>query len=285
MRSKWLLAGLAVLAILAAGCNDEILNTVSPEKLAPPLGLYSVTGDGSVTLHWKASNYGEGRQGFKIFRYAGSYSGTEAPETVPTAFGTVAADSIATTTSAGSFSRTVTGLTNGTTYSFLVVAYKDNGDEISRPSNVVLDTPRRESPTTINLFNGAGNARFLDVAGNPPTPTATSSSGIDILCESFNAGAESRCGMVGQNSARVQDLGFVTDWDEIDQAPAGTGSYPAASHSVEVLPGHVYAVFTGDGYYAKLWVTAITGSYDFTCWVAFQPQAGNNELDAHVPVN
>jgi hypothetical protein len=85
--------------------------------------------------------------------------------------------------------------------------------------------------------------------------------------------------MVGQNGARVQDLGFVENWDEIDAAPLGGGSYPDASYSVQVLPGHVYAVFTGDGHYAKIWVTQVSGTdFGFTCFVAYQPQGGNNNL-------
>jgi hypothetical protein len=85
--------------------------------------------------------------------------------------------------------------------------------------------------------------------------------------------------MVGQNGARVQDLGFVSTWDEIDEAPLGAGSYPDASHSVEVLVGHVYAVFTGDDHYAKIWISSLhLGDFGYTCRVAYQPQVGNNEL-------
>jgi len=286
MRWTRLLAGIAVVATLGAGC-DNTTTTVAPEKLAPPLGLYSVTGDGSVTLHWQASNYGESRQGFEIYQWAGSWSGTEAPETIPTTqFGTTPVVSYVTATSAGSFSKTVTGLTNGTTYSFLVVAYKSDGDELSRPSNIVIDTPRRESLATITLINGSGQLRYLDVAGDPPAATASFSAGVDIMCQSFNAGAGDRSGMVGQNNAQIQDLGYVSSWDEIDTAPAGAGSYPDATHSVEVLDGHVYAIFTGDNHYAKIYIVELnTGNFGFVCNVAYQPQTGNNELDARVPVN
>ena len=61
--------------------------------------------------------------------------------------------------------------------------------------------------------------------------------------------------------------------------PLGAGSYPDATHSVEVLTGHVYAVFTGDNHYAKIWVTGLhAGDFGYTCLVAYQPQAGNNDL-------
>jgi hypothetical protein len=264
-------------AALIASCNDSGVTIANPNDLAPPLGLHSVTADDAVTLIWAASNYGEGRQGFQVYLASGTQSGT--PQEIPAAFGSSPAEQVSTTTAAGSFSVVVDSLANGVTYSFLVVAYKDDGNTLSRPSNIVVDTPRRESPTSVTLINGTGNARYLDVAADPPV-ASTSSSGADIMAQSFNAGAGDRHGMVGQNGAQVQDLGYVSDWDEIDAAPLGSGSYPDASYSVEVLPGHVYAVFTGDGHYAKVWVVSLnTSNFGYTVRVAYQPQGGNSELN------
>jgi hypothetical protein len=263
------------IAGLLASCGDDGLTIANPKDLAPPLGLRSVTEDDAVTLIWEASNYGEGRQGFQVYLASGSQSGT--PQEIPSAFGSSPVEQLATGTQAGSFNVVVDSLVNGVTYSFLVVAYKDDGNTLSRPSNIVTDTPRQESGS-ITLTNGVGNARYVDVAANPPV-ASTSSTGADILAQSFNAGAGDRHGMVGQNGARVQDLGYVSDWDEVDQAPLGSGSYPDASYSVEVLAGHVYAVFTGDGHYAKIWVSSLNASnFGYTVRVAYQPQAGNTEL-------
>jgi hypothetical protein len=265
----------SALAIMGAGCDDNP-TTVSLEDLAPPLGLTSTTGDGAVALRWQASNFGEDREGFYIYQADGTQPTTPG-ESIPGAFGTAAVATLTTSQGSGSFTATVTGLVNGTTYSFLVVAFKDGGDKFSRPSNVISDTPRRES-STIDLINGTGNVRYVNVDADPPS-ASSNSSGADIMCQSFNAGAGDRPGMVGQNGARVQDLGFVSDWDQIGEAPAGSGSYPAASHSVEVLANHVYAVFTGDNHYAKIWVTDLhDGDFGYSCRVAYQPQAGSNEL-------
>jgi hypothetical protein len=261
---------------LTSACDDSV-TTLQPEKLAPPLGLQSVTGSGAVTLSWQASNYGEDRQGFQVYQASGTQPATPT-ESVPSAFGTTPVATLETSQEAGTFTQTVTGLTDGTTYSFLVVAYKNDGNEVSRTSNAVTDTPRRESAGAVDLTNGAGNARFLDVTAEP-LAASTNATGADVLCQSFNAGAGDRPGIVGQNSARVQDLGYVANWDAIDAAPSGAGSYPDATHSVEALENHVYAVFTGDGHYAKLWVTSLhAGDLGFACRVAYQPQAGNNEL-------
>jgi hypothetical protein len=271
---------LALLCLSIAGlivsCNDNGVTIANPKDLAPPLGLESVTKDESVILTWEASNYDEGRQGFQVYQASGTQTGT--PQDIPSAFGTAPVEQIAATASAGSFNVVVDSLLNGVTYSFLVVAYKDDGNTLSRPSNIVTDTPRRESPGTITLINGTGNPRYLDVAADPPV-ASTSSTGADILAQSFNAGAGDRHGMVGQNGARVQDLGYVSNWDEIDAAPLGAGSYPDASYSVEVLPGHVYAVFTGDNHYAKIWIVSLNSSdFGYTVRVAYQPQVGNTEL-------
>lgn len=273
---RWIIP-LALVAMLAGGCDEDGINIADPEDLAPPLGLSSITGDGTVALSWQASNYDEDRDGFYVYQANSAQSGT--PEDIPAAFGTTPVATLTTAQAAGSFGTTVTGLTNGTTYSFLVVAFKDDGDEVSRPSNIVADTPRKESTSTIALINGVGNSRYLDVDTQAAQTLEDVPGESDILCQSFNAGAGDRHGMVGVNGARIQDLGYVGSWDEIDEAPLGLGSYPSADYSVQVLPGHVYAVFTGDGYYAKVYVVSVNGgNFGYTVRVAFQPQQGNNEL-------
>ncbi|MDZ4805931.1 MAG: hypothetical protein SGI90_13810 [Candidatus Eisenbacteria bacterium] len=259
-------------AMLGAGCGDDPVN---PGDLAPPLGLTSITGDGQVVLSWYASNYGEDRDGFHIFQAVGSLSGT--PDEIPVDFGTQPVASLESAEEAGHFTKTVTGLTNGTTYSFLVVAFDD--DRLSRPGNVIGDTPRSESDGSLTLVNGGNNLRYLDVNTQTIQTGEDLPRSSDVLCESFNAGAGVRAGMVGVNGARIQDLGYVSNWDDIDNAPTGVDSYPAAGYSVQVLAGHVYAVFTGDNHYAKVYVTGLNpGNFGYTVRVAYQPQAGNNEL-------
>jgi hypothetical protein len=268
---------LALVAMLGAGCEDDPLDPVNPEDLAPPLGLTSITGSGQVILRWDASNYGEDREGFYVFQAFGRLAGT--PEEIPVDFGTEPVDTLETRQEAGQFTITVTGLTNGTMYSFLVVAFKNDGDGISRPSNVVDDTPRAESAGSLTMVNGGNNLRYLDVNTQTLQTSEDLPQSSDILCQTFNAGAGDRAAMVGVNGARVQDLGYVSSWDDIDKAPDGIGSYPAANYSVQALVGHVYAVFTGDNHYAKVYVTSLSaGNFGYTVSVAFQPQAGNNEL-------
>ncbi|HEX7879725.1 MAG TPA: hypothetical protein VF720_09965 [Candidatus Eisenbacteria bacterium] len=280
---KWLFP-LALVAIISAGCSeDDILDPVDPEDLAPPLGLTSITGDGQVVLSWQASNYDEDRDGFYVFQANGAQT-TNTPEDIPSAFGTSPVATLTTTQDAGEFTQTVTGLANGTTYSFLVVAFKNDGDDVSRPSNIIVDTPREESDGVLALTNGSGN-RFLDVDTQTVQANDDTPNSADVLSQSFNAGAGDRHGMVGVNGARIQDLGYVSSWDEVDDVPTGTASYPATNYSVQVLVGHVYAVYTGDNHYAKVYVTSLnSGNFGYSVRVAYQPQAGNNELNPGGPV-
>ena len=273
---------LCALLLPLAGC-DESTEILNPEDLAPPLGLTSVTGDGKVTLSWQASNYGEDREEFLVYQADGDYEGP-APDDIPGAFGSTPIEALATTQAAGTFTIEVASLINGETYSFLVVAAKNDGSDLSRPSNVVSDTPRDEWPV-VSLVNGATNERYLDVGASPPDPTV-SILNADIQAESFNAGAGDRHGMVGVNGARIQDLGWVASWDDIDEAPLGLGSYPDAAYSVQVLVGHVYAIFTGNGHYAKVYIESLhnpSSDFGYDLRVAYQPDPGNNELAPKIP--
>ena len=269
---------LGSLAVALQGCNTDTL--LSPETLAPPLGLRSITGDGTVTLMWEASNYGESRKGFQIFQAAGSLAANP-PNDIPAAFGTTPVATIPTTTSAGSFSVDVSTLSNGTTYSFLVVAYKNDGTsltDLSNPSNIVTDTPRIETPTALTMMNGGSNPRYLDV--NTRTVSATLTTAMDVQCQSFNAGAGNRAGIVALNGARLADLGFHGSFDEVDKAPLfSEAAYVASTFSLTVKNGYAFAVHTADNHYAKIWITSVNEStFDFTCLVAFQDQANNPEL-------
>lgn len=279
MRFKTVLPAFCLLgafALATTGCDENTL--LSPEKLAPPLGLRSVTGNGKVTLRWQASNYGENRAGFKIYQANGELA-QNAPNSIPVAFGSTPVASVTNSQPAGDFVAEISGLTNGSPYSFLVTAFKGDGvnlDDQSNPSNIVTDRPRQESAGVISMFNGGGSTSYLDLAN--PTPSG-SNSNVDIQCESFTAGAGQRPGIVGANGARIQDMGFVSDWDSVDKAPLGANSYPNAAFSVQALAGHAYAVITGDGHYGKLWLISVDDAgFDFTCRVAYQTAAGNNEL-------
>ncbi len=263
----------------AAGCTQTV-TTAPGDKLSPPLGLASVTGDGSVTLSWYASNYGEHRDAFIVYSFQGGFLSGSLPRDVPAGFAPI--DTFTTRTEASFFSRQEAGLANGTLYTFLVVAYATGSQTRSAPSNFVTDTPRTQAggftgPAVVTLENGP--APFLDLDGFHVLAT-DSDAHADIRARTFDAGGSVREGIVGQNGARIQDLGFMASWDQADKAPVVLASYPDPAFSIPALEGHAYAIYTGDGHYGKIYVTHLFNplqGYGFQCYAAYQTDSGNPE--------
>ncbi|MBD3334075.1 MAG: hypothetical protein GF355_01000 [Candidatus Eisenbacteria bacterium] len=270
-----------VAALVCTGCTDEE-TIVEPEELAPPLGLQSVTMDGGVRLSWWCSNYDD-LDGFKIYMDQGTHAG-DPRQSPPAGFSVV--DSIEVEPPCGEgVMLEVSGLDNGTTYSFLVVAAKDDWRDISHTSNIIEDTPRQESATEMTLWDfdtqpesaGLELSDFAIVDCTTLDAQYNTDSGLgDIMCETFNPGAGTRAWIDGINGGQVQDLGFMSNWDNADMAPPE--GYAAPGHSVEAIFGHVYAVRTGDGHYGKVQVLDIDPELQ---WIevkaAFQPDQDNRE--------
>jgi len=266
--------------------TPDVKVTTSKEKLSPPLGLHSVTGNGEVSLFWYTSNYEETFQGYYIFLASGDQTSQTSDSSLTAAFAIV--DSLPVSgASDGLVSKTIRNLSNGQTYSFAVVAYAYWGEQISYPSNIIKDTPRPEI-TTVTLKS----ASTMQVPGDDsqagfdfntfsvvqvPTAGYTSSNGADIINEAFDPSSQGniRSWLAGMNGGGLQDLGYMTDLDDADVAPAD--GYSEEGKSIAVLAGHVYAVKTGDNHYGKLIITHIGGAPDYTITfnAAFQMQTGN----------
>lgn len=272
--------------VLLQGCEDKITEIISPEKLSPPLGLKSITGDESVVLFWYTSNYESDLDGYFIYQYQGAYGTATVPEDIPAVFHKV--DSIAVSPPSNQVkSRLIGNLSNGTTYSFLVVAAKDDWTKMSQPSNVIYDTPREESAEHDTIYGYAQNKEesgyeLSDFSVTDLTYLAddyTTPLGVgDIICEKFapRPGAD-RVWLAGCNHGQIQDLGYMSDWDEADVAPA-SGYFPSG-YSVQAIEGHVYAVKTGSPRnYGKIHVLEVNIT---DAWVSFkacyQTDPGNRE--------
>jgi hypothetical protein len=277
------LAVVCLLVIGTLGC-DETTSILNPEDLNPPLGLASVTGDGEVVLAWYTSNFEGGLNGYKVYIYVGNLTNLSSRSSIPSGF--TVADSISVSgSSSGKQSIEIDGLVNGQTYSFLVVAAKDDWTDISHTSNIVVDTPRPEVVNVVlkdeNLGQGgcclkfSSSAPYVEVVGKTDP-------GAAIMFESFNAGLGDRSGLVGvQGRAQVQDLGYMANWDSADEAP--TTGYPDSDFSVTAIQFHVYAVKTTGVNYAKIFVSSITGnpgdnSDEVTVWVAYQTDTNNPDF-------
>jgi hypothetical protein len=181
---------------------------------------------------------------------------------------------------------TLTGLDNGQSYSFLVVAAKDEWKDISYTSNIIIDTPRPEvTSLTLKNQNLDQTDCALKFSSAEPYVEIVDFNDADasLMFESFNAGAGARSGLVGvRGGAQVQDLGFMSDWDMADVAP--TEGYPDSDFSVTARANHVYAVkITGaTTNYAKVYISGISGdpadnTDQATVWVAYQTDSNNPE--------
>lgn len=269
------------------GTSQGISVNLSAPQIIPPLGLYSITKDKNVLLFWYTSNYEGDFNGYIVYYYEGDYGNSSPLRRVPHCF--EVADSLSSThPSTGLDSLEIGGLTNGITYSFLVVAACDNWSELSRTSNIITDTPR---PETIGVKVYAyqidktqagfelSDFTIIDLTNLNTSDYTTPTEKGDIMCERFEVipGAGFRPWIDGINGGGVQNMGYMSDWSELDEAP--TDGYSASGHSVVAMMGHVYTIKTGDNHYAKIQITDVA---EDETWIefkaAYQPDAGNTEF-------
>jgi fibronectin type 3 domain-containing protein len=143
----WLAAvALMVLTLVFAGCGGgggaQIALPQLPQPPATPTGVVATAGDGQVTVNW---NTVAGATSYKI------YYGTAA--------GVTSTSASTTKLTATTNSQVVTGLTNGTTYYFVVSALNAGGE--SAVSSEVLATPVPPAPvkpTGVIVSGGDGQA-------------------------------------------------------------------------------------------------------------------------------
>lgn len=271
--------------ILIQGCEEKVTKVLNPEKLSPPLGLKSVTGDSLVTLIWYTSNYEGDLDGYLIYKYVGVYSNSDPKENIPSGF-SVAETLKITGSSHTQVSKTVSGLSNGEDYSFLVVAARDNWTEISHTSNVIFDTPRPETAkydtiyaSSVNIFKSGyelSDFTLADMVDINVSNYSTTDSIGDFICEKFDPGAGYRLWIAGTNNGQLMDLGFMQDWDDADYAPAS--GYASTGFSLTCLIGHVYAIKTGDNHYGKIQITDVRVPDGWIMFKAcYQTDAENRE--------
>jgi hypothetical protein len=280
--------------ILACNGADTIFNTVEKTKLAPPLGLHSITQNGQVTLMWYTSNYEDDFGGYFVFQGNGDLTSQSSDSALGIAFVKVDSvifnlkndDNIQESDAVVSYIRT--GLTNSTTYSFAVVTFnRKDKKKISYPSNIIKDTPRPDiqsivlkSASTNQVSGDDAHAGFdFDTFTIKDVPASgyTNTNSADIINEAFDPSSRGdiRPWLAGMNGAGLQDLGYMNNLDGSDIAPID--GYSEQGKSIAVMLGHVYAVSTGAGKYGKMIITNIdTINYSIQFNAALQQQVGNS---------
>jgi len=225
--------GLA-LVLVAAGCRDRSVAVRDFSPPAAPQGLYSVTGDGSVTLHW-VKNTEPDLAGYRVYRSA-SYNGQYNPLGL---------------TSNTSF--VDNGVTNGTTYFYAVAAYDQAGNESDLSVENDNDTPR-PAGTNLTLAAASTNPGSAGYDFSARVITASTDTAADVF---YNVAGGTRLMVTRDTQTDIQDAGYTNSLDQLDFSPT-TGWSPTGT--AELILGHAYYVFTRDNHFAKFRVTALTAT-------------------------
>ncbi len=244
MKRPWMM--LIAAGLLIAGCHEVTGPGRAP---AAPRGVYSVTGDHQVMLHWLANTESD-VAGYNIYQ-APCSRGSDCPyELVGTASG------------AGSTSFVVTGLGNGETWYYAVSAFDRRGRESDLSYDDVFDTSRPAGyGVTLN------NAGETTSQSDPLTDMYFSSDSVTALMV-----------IPSLSNGGIQDMGTASSLDAVDYAPSAGWS---PTGSAELIVGHNYVVWTRIGspdvHYAKFRVTDLTPHHVTFDW-AYQVAPGNREL-------
>ncbi|MGH7681882.1 MAG: hypothetical protein ACRENN_07835 [Candidatus Eiseniibacteriota bacterium] len=234
-----------------AGCHDDNNTIVAPDP--PPYtveGVRSVTGDGVVTITWRANQESD-IDYYKIYR-----------NFAPTGTFTL----IGTTSDTRYEDRNVV---NGTTYYYALAAVDHAGQEsVDLSFENVFDTPRPEG-TDVTLSNDVADSTvsgwdFSSFARRPSTDSRT---------DMYYAASGGHYLVYVPVDTRIQDSGFI-DLVDVDYAPPSGWS---ADGVVEAIPGHSYIVLTRDNHYAKFAVVMRDDTGMNMDW-AYQVAVDNPEL-------
>jgi fibronectin type 3 domain-containing protein len=237
---------------------DEM--TITPATASVPSGptnLTSTSGSGSVTLHWTASSSGAPTS-YSIYR--GTQSDGEATTPVGTVSGT-------TTT------YTDTGLTNASSYYYVVAA--NNATGVSPDSNEIIATPGVTLPSGTNLaLNQPTYASSIQASGYPATAatdgsfnTRWSSAYSDPQWLLVDLGATHTISTVvlAWESAyakafQIQVSSDAINWTTIYSTTTGTGGTQTLSVSGTGRYIRMYGTVRATGYGYSLWEFQVFGT-------------------------
>ena len=245
------------IALLALGCQDKVTNVTTDRPPNTVDGVYSVTGDGRVTVYWRANQESDIAR-YKVYR-------NNAPTGTFTLLGS--------TPSPGT-SFIDTGVTNGNTYYYAVSAVDLAGQESAELSfENVFDTPRPEGfgVTLTNKFATDATSGW-DFSAQTRRPS------LDLLTDIYYGSQGGHNLVYVPIDTEIQDAGFVALRD-VDFAPPSGWS---ADGQVEAIVGHSYIVLTRDNHYAKFEVKSRDGTAMLLDW-AYQIDVNNPELTRRVP--
>jgi len=261
----------AIVLPLVAGCSENCNECPDPAGTNappfPPVGVFSITGDGQVEICWSDNQENDVVEGYAIYRddnNDGLYDWIADVDWAELCY-------------------TDTDVTNGDTYDYAVLAFDAMNRESDLSYEDVFDTPRPEG----------FNVVLSDYLGQSPTTSgwgfeSRSVQAWDNITTDIYFGTLTDQQTAGDVSyvftaagVDIQDYGYIADADEfavlVDWAPvqgwSNLGRVEAVSH-------HAYIVRVNDGRdnnYAKVWVKSVTRDQVTLDW-AYQEDPGNPEL-------
>ncbi len=255
--SGTLIVAMAMILPIVAGCSEDAVPVRDSAPPFPPDGVFSITGDGLVTIYWN-DNWEIDLAGYDIYRG-------------PEEFGEYTRIG---TTGANTTVYEDRDVVNGETWFYAVVAFDEEGNESELSYESVFDTPRPEGFSLV-LFDylGASSAQsgydFSDVSGIAQAYDAVDT---DIYFGNSN-GVNYIFAAPGSD---IQDYGLIPLID-VDWAPE---SGWAPSGRVEAIPGHSYIVRVagvGKNNFAKIYVSSVSPAQVTLDW-AYQEVDDSPEL-------
>jgi hypothetical protein len=258
-------AAVAALTVpLVAGCEDDDPVVAADYPPFPPDGVFSITGDGVVTISWNPNQEGD-LDGYRVYRGNQDLSGPYFP----------LADVSASQTYYDDYD-----VHNGETWFYAVAAFDRNGHVSDLSAEDVFDTPRPQ-----------GNDLVLVELGQDPLHSGYDFSSLSNLSQSAADGTtdiyfENQAGVnyivCADSGVDIQDYGLIA-LDGADYAPAPSEGGWAPSGKAEAIDRHSYFVriLNGGHYnYAKFYVDGAPSATVTLDW-AYQPstsELGNREL-------
>ncbi len=273
--SRWLRCGrgwilLAALLPTLAGCDDDDdCPCPGPDLTAPaaPRGLYSITGDGQVTLVWLANTEPD-LHGYDVWwstAYDGEYH------------------HIASLDPSGEYYEEYVdqAARNGETYYYAVTAVDLAGNESELSREDVWDTPRPEGIAQVRARHALPSQAGFDFDDGHTYGRVVPADALDadFYYDYLPETGEAFLVVANPQYVLVQDMGYASSFQDIGFAPGATEGW-SPTGVVEAIAGHVYAFRILDhalGFYAKVWLTGVTPG-QIALWWAYQTQPGNQQL-------
>lgn len=278
------IAIIASAAFLLIGCEDDTTVVSASRIPAIPTGVYTVTGDGVVSIIWPENNDNGITEGYGVYYFAGYDGDLEVYELMATVDASerfkfsdfddqyyLAYDDF--------------DVDNSTTYWYAVNAYNDFGEsELSIAD--VFDTPRPQGTATTSLIGEDDTSLGWDFSGRGFVEWFDDRADIffewdpDVGAFFIWAGAGN-----GRN-VYIQDYGTTSDITAVGWGEVGGGWSQVGW--LELIEDHSYIIRIGDidpqtgtanGYYATVRVTDLNQaqlrvSFEW----AYQEDFGNPEL-------